>query len=214
MKPYLLTFFVMLVLGNLCRAQNLNEWLRQKRTQKKYLEKQIAELKIYLELTEKGYKIAKQGLETIGQIKEGEFKLHHNYFDTLRIVSKTVRASPRLRQITDLHKALNSICEKLPAVVSAYGLLNSAQLSYITWVLKAVYDDGQSVMVSFLAVISDQNLSMSDYQRLDQIENYYNQMLSNYEFASSFQSNALTLCRQLEVESSQINTTRSFHGLK
>ncbi len=69
----------------------------QNKTQKEYLIEQIAQLKIYLELTEKGYKIAKEGLTTIGQIKRGEFKLHKNRFDSLLIVNPKIGSSSRLQ---------------------------------------------------------------------------------------------------------------------
>jgi hypothetical protein len=69
-------FMLLLLTSSLCQGQNFREWFRQNATQKNYLIEQIAHFKLYLELTEKGYKIAKEGLTTIGEIKNGEFNLH------------------------------------------------------------------------------------------------------------------------------------------
>lgn len=194
-------------------AQNLNEWLRQNRTQKKYLETQIAELKIYLELTKKGYQIAKKGLATIHSIKNGEYKLHKNFFDTLQIVNPVVSGSPRLKDITDLHGQVNEICNKGPTLLASSGQLSNPELSYIRKVYGKVYDDCQGILNALLTLIRDGNLKMNDAQRLERLEVLYGQMLSNYRFASSFQSQSAVLVKQRSSEKDQIQTSRALLGI-
>lgn len=194
-------------------AQNLNEWLRQKRTQKKYLQTQIAELKIYLELTKKGYKIAKEGLATIHSIKNGEFKLHKNFFDTLLIVNPVVSGSPRAKDITELHGQINEICNKGPAFLADGGQLTENELSYIRNVYGKVYDDCQGVLSALLTLIRHNNLKMNDAQRLERLEVLYGQMLSNFRFTSSFQTQAALLIKQRATETNQIQTSRALHGI-
>ena len=194
-------------------AQNLNEWLRQNRTQKKYLQTQIAELKIYLELTKKGYKIAKQGLETIHSIKNGEFKLHKNFFDTLLIVNPAVSGSPRAKDITDLHGQINEICNKGPTLLAQGGQLTGEELSYIRKVYGKVYEDCQGILYALLTLIRHNNLKMNDAQRLERLEVLYSQMLSNYRFASGFQTQAVLLIKQRATETDQTQTIRDLHGI-
>ena len=50
-------------------AQTLAEWTQQNKTQIKYLVEQIAALQAYALVAEKGYSIAKTGLNAIGNIK-------------------------------------------------------------------------------------------------------------------------------------------------
>ncbi|TKT85736.1 hypothetical protein [Dyadobacter frigoris] len=194
-------------------GQNLNEWLRQKKTQKKYLQTQIAELKIYLELTKKGYKIAKEGLATIHSIKNKEFKLHKNFFDTLLIVNPVIAGNPRLKDITDLHGQINEICNKGPTLLAISGQLTAQELSYVSKVYGKVYDDCQGILNALLTLIRDGNLKMNDAQRLERLEVLYSQMLSNYRFVSSFQSQSVMLTRQRSSEKDQIQTGRALHGL-
>ena len=194
-------------------AQNLNEWLRQNRTQKKYLETQIAELKIYLELTKKGYQIAKEGLATIHSIKNGEFKLHKNFFDTLLIVNPVVSGSPRLKDITALHGQINEICNKGPTLLASSGQLSNPELSYIRKVYGKVYDDCQGILNALLTLIRDGNLKMNDAQRLERLEVLYGQILSNFRFVSSFQSQSVMLIKQRVTETNQTQTSRGLHGL-
>ena len=64
-------------------AQTSSEWFRQKATQKKYLLQQIAALQVYSGYLSKGYSIAKNGLNTIKNIKNGDLLQHSNYFTSL-----------------------------------------------------------------------------------------------------------------------------------
>jgi hypothetical protein len=207
--PLLLLLFVI----RPARSQNLNEWLRQNRTQKKYLQTQIAELKIYLELTKKGYQIAKEGLATIHNIKNGEFKLHKNFFDTLLIVNPVIAGNPRLKDITALHGQINEICNKGPTLLATSGQLSAQELSYVSKVYGKVYDDCQGILTALLTLIRDGNLKMNDAQRLARLEVLYNQMLSNYRFASSFQSQTAVLLKQRASDTDQIQTSRALHGI-
>jgi hypothetical protein len=202
---------LVLLCSNLCQAQNFREWFRQNATQKDYLIEQIAQLKVYLELTEKGYKIAKEGLDIIGQIKEGEFKLHKNRFDSLLIVNPKVGSSSRLQQITDLHGRVNDTCEKLPSELGP--VFNPGQLAYIEWVLKLVYDDCQSVINNLFLVIRNGNLSMSDDQRIERIELGFRQMQDNYSFVKSFDQKTKLLAAQIRNENAEIGVRKTIHSL-
>jgi len=68
--------------GNI-HAQTFSEWFRQKKTQKKYLLQQIAALQVYIGYAQKGYRIAKEGLTTIGGFTKGEFDLHSDFINSL-----------------------------------------------------------------------------------------------------------------------------------
>jgi len=205
------TTLLMLMFSNLCPAQIFKEWFRQNATQKEYLIEQIGQLKIYLELTEKGYKIAKEGLTTIGEIKRGEFKLHKNRFDSLLIVNPKIGSSSRLQQITDLHGHVNQTCEKLPAELESS--FNADQMTYINKVLKLVYDDCQSLLSNLFLVIRNGNLSMSDDQRIERIELCFQQMQDNYIFVKDFDQKTKLLARQLKNDQSEISTRKNIHGL-
>src|SRR5690606_38045577 len=87
-KNALLLFMVSLMTVTTTWAQSptFNEWFRQKKTQRKYLVKQIAALKVYLEYLKKGYEIVDKGLTTIGEIKNGTFSLDKDYFNSLKAV--------------------------------------------------------------------------------------------------------------------------------
>ena len=205
---------VLLLLSSCCFAQKFKEWFRQKKTQKEYLIEQIAHLKLYLELTEKGYKIAKEGLSAIGDIKRGEFKLHTNRFDSLRIVSAAVGAHPRLKQLTDLHGRINRVCENLAGELAGQQVFSQTQLDYIKQVLGLVYDDCQGILYAMFDVARSGNTSMTDDERLSRINLLCDQMQDNYLFAESFAEQTRLLASQIKSEKTSIDNSRALHGIK
>ena len=209
---FLMLLFTMAI-NPLLSAQRLREWLQQNRTQKQYLEAQIAELKIYLELTEKGYRLAKEGLGTISNLKESEFGLHKNRLDSLWIVSASIRGSPRLRQITDMHGRLNQICRQLPSALAGKQHIQRSELDYSARILSGLYQEGQSVLIMMLGILGNGNFQMDDQQRLVQLETCFQKMQSAYTAAARLQEGLLTLDAQRQNEEMQIQTRRTFSGI-
>ncbi|OJV13221.1 MAG: hypothetical protein BGO21_14910 [Dyadobacter sp. 50-39] len=205
---------VLMLATHSCFAQKFKEWFRQKKTQKEYLIEQIAHLKLYLELTEKGYKIAKEGLTTIGDIKRGEFKLHTNRFDSLRIVSAAVGSHPRLKQLTDLHGRINQVCENLPGELAGQQVFSQSQLDYIRGVLDLVYDDCQGILYAMFDMVRSGNTSMTDDERIKRIDLLCGQMQDNYLFVKSFAEKIRLLASQITTEKTGIENSRVLHGIK
>jgi hypothetical protein len=208
------TILVLMLTAHSCFAQKFKEWFRQKKTQKEYLIEQIAHLKLYLELTEKGYKIAKEGLTTISEIKRGEFGLHKNRFDSLLIVSPAVGSHPRLKQITDMHGRVNQICESLTGELAAETVFSQVQLEYIRGVLGLVYDDCQGILYGMFDVIRNGNTAMTDDERIKRIDLLCGQMQDNYLFIKNFAEKTRLLASQITTEKTGIENSRALHGIK
>jgi hypothetical protein len=65
------------------KAQFLGGIFNQNATQIEYMIQQIALLQTYIGYVEKGYDIVNKGLTLIGDIKNGDFKLHNEFFNGL-----------------------------------------------------------------------------------------------------------------------------------
>jgi len=212
MKIYLIALTTMLALP--VKAQLFREWFRQNATQKRYLIEQIAQLKVYLALTEKGYEIAREGLTTISSIKNGEFKLHKNRFDSLRIVKSELTALSRLQHITDLHGSINEICEKLPAEIQGCQLLDPVVKKQMITGLKALYDDSQVLIGGFFMVIRDEQVSMTDDERIVRIDELCQAFEENYLFAQNLRKEFGLVCKSAVAELKDLENRRLIHGLK
>lgn len=196
------------------QAQKFKEWFRQNKTQREYLAEQIAQLKLYLELTKQGYEIAKDGLDAIHQIKTGEFKLHKNRFDSLSIVKAEITSLSRLQHITDLHGSINQICEQLPGQIAGCALMDPAQKKQMLTGLQSLYDDCQVLIESFFMVIRDGQLSITDDQRIQRLEAVKTHFEENLVFAQSFRRQLGLVCKAAQDELSEIEYRRALKGIK
>ncbi|MGX5857958.1 hypothetical protein ACWKW6_30155 [Dyadobacter jiangsuensis] len=213
MKTLLIALSLALAWGR-ADAQLFKEWFRQNSTQREYLKEQIAQLKIYLQLTKQGYKIAKEGLGAIHQIKNGEFNLHKNRFDSLRIVKSGITSLSRLQHITDLHGSINEICEKLPTEITGCKLLNPAVKKQLLASLKALYDDSQVLIGAFFMVIRDGQVSMTDDERIQRVEKLSQQFEENYLFAQDLRRDLDLVCRAAQQELRDIDNRRTLQAIK
>ncbi|WAC13256.1 hypothetical protein [Dyadobacter pollutisoli] len=210
-KTMLLAIWLAL-LQTACHGQRFKEWFRQNKTQKQYLLEQIAQLKIYLELTQKGYRIARQGLATIHQLKNGEFKLHKNRFDSLLTVNSSITSLDRLQQISDMHGSINQICEKLPAELAQCTGLADVQRKQVRTALDRLYQDCQVLIGGFLSVIRSGQLRMTDDERITRIQAIHQQFESNYIFAESLRRQVGLLCKQAAAQEDEMNHRQIIHG--
>jgi hypothetical protein len=201
-----------LLLSNFCHAQRFKEWFRQKKTQKEYLIEQIAQYKIYLELLEKGYKIAKEGLTTIHDIKNGEFKLHKNYMDSLRIVGTQVGSYKKIEFIESLYSQIKEVTASSQNRLEQSAYLNNEELVYVKGVYGRLLQDCERIIDALKDVTRDGPLSMSDDERFKRIDLFYAQMQSNYSFAKAFSSEAMVLAASRLREADDIKIRRAING--
>lgn len=213
MKALLITIWLAFTAWKV-QAQLFKEWFRQNKTQREYLKEQIAQLRLYLELTKEGYKIAKQGLNAIHQIKNGEFKLHKNRFDSLGIVKSGIASLSRLQHITDLHGRINDICENLPVEIARCELLDPAVKKQMLTALKTLYDDSQVLIGGFFMVIRDDQVSMTDDERIQRIEGLRKDFEENYLFAQNLRSDLALVCKSSAAELEDLENRRSISGIK
>src|SRR6188768_3427858 len=93
---------VLLMIVGWSNAQTVDEWLKQKETQIKYLVEQIGALKAYGEEMNKGYDIAHNGLTNVFNSKGGDYQLHSNYFLSLWRVKPGVKSYSKVLSILNM----------------------------------------------------------------------------------------------------------------
>lgn len=208
----ILIILTMIFINTSLQAQTFREWFRQKKTQKKYLIEQIAQLKIYLEHTEKGYKIAKEGLTMIGDLKRGEFKLHKNYFDSLKVVNPKIAGLPKVKWIGTFYGEVKSVCSSCISKLGQSGYLTNDELAYLRSVFDRVTADSDQIQAAVKEITSDGNLAMTDNERLKRIDGLYDQILFNYTFSKAFCNESAVLAAARMKEKEDVVTGRQLHG--
>jgi len=150
-------------------AQNFSEWFKQKKTQIKYLEKQILALQVYKEIVEKGYQEARDGTSLIGSIKEEDLGLHEQHYGDLQ------RVKPAILQNLSLPDAFQQINE-IKEVAEEVRVMTASRKSLVfDWsrmgVAYANYINEQCYQLEdyLIGLSTDGRLKMTDEERLSAI---------------------------------------------
>lgn len=207
-------FLIILFASSICQAQTVDEWFRQKATQKKYLLQQIAALKVYLDYVQKGYAIAQKGLTTIGHIKQGDFDLHRDFFSSLKGVNPKINSFARVADIVALQLKVIQVYKDVRQQVNKDNLFGGREMDYIFKVFEGVLNDCSGIVMDLTAVVAANSLEMKDDERLRRVDALYANMQDAYTFSESFGTEIKLLNLQRKKEASDVQTSRALHDLK
>jgi len=210
----LLILFMLGMLATTTQAQTFAEWFRQKKTQKQYLIGQIAALQVYIGYAQKGYSIAKDGLNTIGDFKRGEFNLHTGYFNSLKSVNPKIKQYAKVADIMAMQVTIIQSYGRTRRHVRESGAFNGEELDYIMRVLGRLLDDCSNTLDELISVTTDGNPEMKDDERLKRINILYKDMTDKYTFSQSFHSETMVLAASRIKENNDVRTSRALYGIK
>ncbi|WEK36103.1 MAG: hypothetical protein P0Y53_01195 [Candidatus Pseudobacter hemicellulosilyticus] len=177
--------------GNVSAQSTLwKEWFKQKKTQKEYLTKQIAALQVYIGYAREGYTIYRNGLNTIGRIKDGDFNLHQEFFSSLKAVNPEVARYGRVADIIQVQLEIARISHKTITTAKRGGMLHADEVSYLVDVYARLLSDCSAVLDEVVTLISSGVLEMEDAERIARIEQLHGEMLSYHTFAQKFGGDA------------------------
>jgi predicted transcriptional regulator len=194
---------ILLAISITGKAQIVKELSQQKQTQIEYLANQIAALKVYIQVLQKGYKIADQGLTLIGNIKDGDFKMHKDYFASLRKIKPAIRNQPRIKDIIDLQLMTLQTCNEGMRKAKEGELFSPAEIDYMQKVYQRLLDDCSNKLSELTAVTTEDKLEMKDDERIKRIESVFAAMQDNYTFGKGFSRSAMImgLSRKKDMQS-------------
>ncbi len=177
------------------------------------MSQEIAALQAYIITAEKGYKIAEDGLHTIGEIKNGEFNLHRVFFSSLKTVSPTVKNAATVAEIIALQI---SIAEQFSGSLHAYrqgGMLTGSEVGYVSQVYSNLLSEGMKDMDALATILTDGQLEMDDGERLERIQAIDTDMKVQYGFMQHFTGQADLLVQQRNREQSDAGTLKQLYGI-
>lgn len=213
MKRFILLVCLVFI-GVRTQAQTFGEWFRQKKTQRQYLIQQIAALQVYIGYAKKGYEIGKDGLNLIGDIKEGDFSLNKTYFASLTTVNPEIKKYSRIKNCFYLQEKITSVQDKTLRQLKESKMLTPSETNYCEGVLKRLVAQSDDTISSLRLITEDGNFSLKDDERLQRINAMYEDMADKYEFALSFSHNALALVRSRYKDYEELSDNRILNALK
>lgn len=211
-RLFTLVLFALLSFGT--KAQTFAEWLHQGATQKKYLLQQIAAMQVYIGYVQKSYAIAKQGLNTISDIKNGEFNLHRDYFNSLKTVNSTIKNYSRVADIIAIQVNIIKVYKEAGRQVKHSGSFNGDEISYFNGVFEKLMNECTKVIDELITVTGSGQLEMKDDERLKRIDALYSDMQDKYTFIQSFSNEAKLLAASRTQEQNNIQSIRALYGIK
>ena len=210
----IIILFIILGVNTICTAQDSNVARGQKEKELKCMMQQIAALQTYIAYLQKGYAIAKDGLTFIGDLKDGEFSMHKNYFNSLKKVNSAVSKYAKVGDIIVLQKAVGQIYHKRYAQVQTSDVFTPDELKYINAVYTRLLKDCNSTIDELTAITTNNNLEMKDRERLDRIDALYIKTLDQYTFVNSFGNETVLMAAFRVKEKSDVETSGILNGTK
>lgn len=147
---------------------------------------QIAKLEVYLEDTKKGYSIVQQGLNTISQIKKGDFDLHSLFFTSLKEVNPNIKNWGKIADILAMQLQILVGSETTLRQFTSSGAFNGQDLKYLSTVYENLKDLTAKDIDELLGIITDGTWQMTDDQRITRIDKLYQEVTNKYTFLRAF----------------------------
>ncbi|MCH5597936.1 hypothetical protein [Niabella ginsengisoli] len=183
MKRYILIIIFYSMFSSLsAHSQGIKEWFSQKQTQRQYLMQQIVALKMYGSYLQKGYTIVKDGLNTIGSLKNGHVSLDKIFFNRLQHVSLNVKSNSRASEIILLQSYIDLFIDAAIKMIQKSPYFSSNELRYIKNVLNDVRKDCDQLTHELNRVLDNGNYEMSDDERIRRILLVYKEVKERHEF--------------------------------
>jgi hypothetical protein len=214
MKKILLFLLLFASAAGSLQAQTFAEWFRQKKTQEKYLLQQIAALQVYIRYAQNGYKIAKEGLTTIGSFTRGEFNLHTDYINSLKSVNPEIKHYAKVADIIALQVKIVQNYNRTYTQLNSSNTFSDNELAYISRVFSKLLDDCAKTLDELITITTDGKLEMKDDERLQRIDKLYLDMQDNFTFSQSFSNDAKVLAASRLKEKTDVQTSRALQGIK
>ena len=182
--------------------------------QREELLKQIAAFKVYIGYAQKGYSIAKKGLNVIGDFKRGELDLHIDYFNSLNTINPKIKNYTRVAQIITLQVKILKGCSHTMSYVNQNDLFHGDEVAYVKRVLDRLLKECDATVEELTAVLTQGKLELKDNERLERIDALYQNMLENQGFFEDFSNQTRMMGFSRSTEAENVKTSHVLQGVK
>ncbi|MFW0738468.1 hypothetical protein [Flavobacterium sp. T12S277] len=200
---------LLVVLFTALTAGNLHAQAKQQRV----LLQQIAALQVYIGYAQKGYSAVKKGLNTIGDFKRGEFNLHTDYLNSLKVVNPKIKKYARVPDIIGLQIKIMKSYKSLHQQIRQDDLFHGDEVDYIKRVFERLIKNCDDNLDELLTIITDGQLEMKDDERMKRIDTIYQNMLDNYSFSESFSNQTKIMAVSKAAELKEAKNSRVLNGI-
>lgn len=199
---------LLLVVYACANAQTWEEWTQQKKTKIKRLMEQIAANQVYIEYAQKGYKIVSGGLHTIRDIKNGDFRLHLGFVDSLKVVNSNIKNRARVAEIIASQFRIVKLGKQALGFIRESHQFTTDELDYCNKVIDNLLEECLKNIDELILVITSGELSMNDHERIERIAKLNFDMQEKLAFTASFSNEMSVLAIQRLTEQTEIEYSK------
>lgn len=174
----------------------------------------LMQLKGILSNMYKAYEIVSEGYENIKNISEGNFNLHDAFLNGLLQVSPVVQKYERVAEIISDQLELVSEYKTAFNQFKQDKNFSPDEIVYIEKVYSNLFDESLKDLDALFMVITAGELRMSDDERLNAIDNVYEEIEDKLTFLRYFNNNTKILALQRARDANDVNTIRGVYGIK
>ena len=169
---------------------------------------QIAANKAYIEFLQKGYKAARQGLNFIGSVKDGHFKLDKDFFLSLESINPKIRNYSRIAEIVTMGIEVSKDFNNILRDMGESNLFAEAELGYVGGVKIRMLDKCERLLDDLIPLVTARMMELSDDERIKRIDGVYADMEDCYLFTKHFYSSAKVQVLQRRKELRDVQVMR------
>ncbi len=201
-----LLIIILLLLPFFIQAQNNKRFM--------YMIQQIAANKIYIGYLEKGYNIARKGLNTIHGIKKGDFNLHQDYFASLSMVNPKIKSYKRIADIITYQVRITKTANITIRNLKESQQFDDNELRYCNAVFDNLLAECWKDMDELYLIITSNELQMKDDERINRIDKIYLSFQNKYSFCQSFSEECSVLAIQRLTEQKEIKMSKELNAIE
>ncbi len=173
----------------------------------------LSQLKQILNDMKKGFQIISGGYNTVKNLSQGNFSLHKTFLDGLLQVSPVVK---NYKKVTDIINTQLMLVREYKMAYNRFkqdNNFNLQELDYLGKVYSNLFKQSLNNLDDLAIVITANKLRMSDDERLQAIENIYNDMQDKLMFLQHFNNNTTILAVQRAKDKNDVSTIRNIYGI-
>lgn len=173
----------------------------------------LASMKATLQDMYQGYKELQQGYTRIRDVVKDNFNLHEVFLDALWVISPAVRGDPRLEEIINTEYRIVAAYKAATGRLGTSSIWTTQELGYITGTFSTLLQRSMQAVEELTMISTDNELRMSDAQRLAALGRIDTEIKSELGFLERFDAELSIEAARRGQESNDINTLKSIYGL-
>src|SRR5260221_3562126 len=194
-------------------GQTFAEWFQQKKTQKKYLIQQIAALRVYVGYLKKGYTIVHNGLNTIGNIKNGSFNLDRDFFSSLKNVNPVIRNMAKVTDIIAFQVFITREMGRVYHFCATNKHFTPEEIHYIAKVHTNTLLLADASVSELMTILKSGKAQMTDDERIQRIGTIYHDLNDKCVFVRAFKGDVQVIALDRAKEESETDLLRKNYGI-